>query len=90
MFYTLLGGSPDTDNSGMVWFQDTAVQVWRGEPTSNVRLSINAENPTAIAATLTAEGHHVEWTDEQERRAFTTTDPDGNTVQVRDSDCWHR
>jgi len=87
MFYTLLGGSPDTDNSGMVWFQDTAVQVWRGEPTSNVRLSINVSDPAQVAARLDVAGHPVQWTDST-LRMFTVTDLDGNSVMVRSQDCW--
>jgi hypothetical protein len=86
-FYALLGGSPDNDGSGMVWFGDTAVQLWEGKPASNVRLSINVADPQTVAARLTDEGHPVEWTDKQ-RRMFTACDPDGNKVMVRDSSCW--
>lgn len=86
-FYQLLGGSPDNDGSGTLWFGDSAVQLWPGDTTSHIHLSINAENPAAVAATLTAEGHPVSWADKT-MRVFTVTDPDGNTVMVRDSACW--
>lgn len=88
-FYQLLGGSLDGDGSNTLWFGDTAIQVWRGDRPSHVHLSINVDDPTSTAATLVHRGHPVEWTDEQ-RRMFTVSDPDGNTVMVRDSDCWHR
>lgn len=87
-FYRLLGGSPDGDNSGMVWFGDTAVQLWRGDRPSHIRLSINVQNPTAIAANLDQQGYPVEWVDDQ-GRVFTTTDPTGNQITVRDAEkCW--
>ncbi|MDO3055640.1 VOC family protein [Mycobacteroides abscessus] len=88
-FYTLLGGSPDGDGSGMVWFGDSCIQLWRGDTTSHIRLSINVDNPATIAAALTDRGHPVEWVDEQ-RRMFSVSDPDGNTVMVRATACWHR
>jgi predicted enzyme related to lactoylglutathione lyase len=89
-FYQLLGGSPDNDSSGMVWFGDSAVQLWRGDRPSYIRLSINVDNPSDIAAALTSEGHPVEWVDDQ-GRVFTTTDPTGNQITVRDAEkCWSR
>lgn len=88
-FYSMLGGSLDNDGSNTVWFGDSAIQVWPGDRPSQVHLSINVQNSAAIAAQLSAQGVAVEWTDEQ-RRAFTVSDPDGNTVMVRHSDCWHR
>lgn len=88
-FYQLLGGSPDGDGSNTLWFGDSAIQLWPGDRPSNIHLSINSDNPATIAAALTVQGVPVEWTDEQ-RRMFTVSDPDGNTVQVRDAACWRR